>query len=381
LVLAAFLLVPICCLIALAVDVGFLCTARTELQRAADASALAAAWNMMDQSRLTGGFAAERVILDSRREAADYAGKNTSGKLSINIDLNTDNSPHGDVVFGRHLGGGHLTTLGNVRRYNAVRVRTQRSDGRNGELPLFFARVMGMDSVEVAAEATAALQDDVMGFRPSDNSGNSSLIPFTLSVDSWRDLLMGHGADEWTYDPATEEVVPGPDGVPELKFYPIAPEGSSSGDGISGNFGTLEIGLDTSNGTGDLRTQIRDGISQQDLDAYGGELVLDPVTETLPLSGDPGVSAGIKHALADVIGQPRTMPIYQDASGSGDNAVYTIVGFAGIRILDFWLDGETPAEEMDHYIILQPAYVIDDSAVNGNAGQSHFVYQPPVLVD
>ena len=41
-VLAAFLMIPLCCFVAFAVDVGYLCVVRTELQRGADSAALAA---------------------------------------------------------------------------------------------------------------------------------------------------------------------------------------------------------------------------------------------------------------------------------------------------------------------------------------------------
>jgi hypothetical protein len=45
------------------------------------------------------------------------------------------------------------------------------------------------------------------------------------------------------------------------------------------------------------------------------------------------------------------------------NAVYTIVGFAGLRVLNYWLDGQTAEEERNHYVIVQPAIVIDRSAI------------------
>ncbi len=119
--------------------------------------------------------------------------------------------------------------------------------------------------------------------------------------------------------------------------------------------------------------QIREGVSQQDLDYHGGELALDPRTGTLPLDGDTGVDANLELALRDVLGQPRTIPLYSKVTGSGDTAIFTIVGFVGIRILDFDL------HSANSFVMIQPALVVDATAIGNGGSSSYAVYQPVIL--
>ena len=57
--------------------------------------------------------------------------------------------------------------------------------------------------------------------------------------------------------------------------------------------------------------------------------------------------------------------------------MFTIVGFAGIRILDVKLTGSMSSKK----VIIQPAFVVDDAAITGpGSGSSPFVYVPVHLV-
>jgi len=56
-----------------------------------------------------------------------------------------------------------------------------------------------------------------------------------------------------------------------------------------------------------------------------------------------------------------------------------MVGFAGVRVVDFWLDGKSKGDMENFRVVLQPAIVVDDSAVAGG-GLSRSVYQPVILV-
>jgi Flp pilus assembly protein TadG len=367
LVLGAIASVLMVAFMAFAVDLGYLFVARTELQRSADAAAIASAWRLLDESRFGGDEAFAAVQTAARNAAAQYAGSNDVCNTSPRIDMNVENHPNGDVVFGRLMEGGNMSTYGNPAKHNAVRVLVRRSGERNGEVPLFFARFLGFDSSEVTAQATATFGDGVTGFRPTERTGNTTLIPFAIQVNYWEQFLVGAegtGDDVWEIDPETDSVWRGSDGIREITIYPNA-------TGSSGNFGTLEIG-NPNNGVGELSDQIANGISKADLAYQGGELGLGPC------NGDPGISGGIKHGLRDAVGKARTIALYDTVSGGGNNSVYNIVGFTGIRVMDYWLDGEKANDELDYRVVVQAAVVIDDSAVSGS-GRSYGVYQPVVL--
>ncbi len=62
-------------------------------------------------------------------------------------------------------------------------------------------------------------------------------------------------------------------------------------------------------------------------------------------------------------------------SGPGNNAKYTIVKFAGVRIVYVKLTGAMNQKK----VLIQPAYAVDKTAIAGG-GSSKYVFQPPYLV-
>ena len=58
--------------------------------------------------------------------------------------------------------------------------------------------------------------------------------------------------------------------------------------------------------------------------------------------------------------------------------MYTIVRFAGIRILNVKLTGPMSKKQ----VIIQPAVVVDDAVIGGpGPGPSDYVYSPVRLID
>jgi len=176
--------------------------------------------------------------------------------------------------------------------------------------------------------------------------------------------------DNYAYDPETGTVSAGSDGVLELNIFP----GAGTDQLPPGNFGTVDIGA-SNNSTADLARQIVHGITEADLAYIGGALVFDENGE-LTLEGDTGISAGMKDELASIIGQPRSIPLFRSVSGNGNNSEYTIVGFAGIRILAVKLTGAMKKK----YVVVQPAIVVDDSVITEAGASNSYVYAPPRLI-
>jgi len=361
---------------ALSVDIGQLYNAKAQLQQCADAAALAGAATLVDERRLreNGGTTLE-IEMAVRSTAREYVTRNHVLGEGVTVDLNVPNSIDGDILLGTlgNLSDYHeALSIANPATYNSVYVRVCRDTERNGPIALYFARIMGLYTANVRAEATATIEDDVVGYRVTPTSGNAGLMPFALHVDAWTALMAGTTptGDQYEYDPDTGEVDPGTDGVVEINFYP----GGGAGQLPPGNFGTVDIGS-SSNSTNDIRRQILEGVSAEDLAYHGGELKLG-ADGTLTLEGDPGLSAGFKDALEAIVGQPRAVPLFSEVSGNGNNAEYTIVGFAGIRIMDVKLTGSMDSK----YVIAQPAYVVDDAVITrGGASSSYLVFAPPRL--
>ena len=86
----------------------------------------------------------------------------------------------------------------------------------------------------------------------------------------------------------------------------------------------------------------------------------------------------MKDELESIKGEPRVIPIFREVHGNGNNAMYTIVGFAGVRILDVKLTGKMSGKR----VTIQPANMIMKAPVPASdaAQVSHFVYSPVWLV-
>jgi hypothetical protein len=359
------------------VDVGMMYRARNEAQGSADAAAMAAAWRLMDQDRLRGPSYVATITAAARQAAVEYAARNPIINDPPSLDLNSGNSTTGDVVVGRlddPNDANESMDFTDSSKFNAVHIFLHRDEVRNGPIDLFFASAFGHESAEVSASATAAFFDGVIGWSVSDTTGNAGLLPIALHRDAWNALLAGTltSGDKYNYNPATGAVVTGGgDGILELNLYP----GGGTGQLPPGNFGTLDIGS-PNNSTSTISRQVLYGISESDLAYHGGTLEFG-VDGTLLLNGDTGLSAELKDPLTAMIGKSRAIPIFSAVSGSGDNAMYTVVGFVGIRIMDVKLTGSMSGKKL----IIQPAYVLDDSVIIGpNTGQSSFVFKPVQIV-
>ena len=361
---------------ALSVDIGALYDAKAELQRCADAAALAGAGALIDERRLrnNGGMDLE-IDIAARYTAYEYVTRNHVLGDGPTVSLNVLNRDGGDIVLGTlsDLSNYHepLSTV-NPDDYNSVRVRVRRDRERNGPIGLFFARIMGVYTANVGAKATATFEDGVTGFKVTPNTSNADLMPFALNIDVWRAMMAGtHSTgDDFSFDPDTGEVDSGSDGLEEINFYP----GGGVTQLVPGNFGTVDIG-GSNNSTADIVRQLLEGVNADDLAHHGGELKLGD-DGTLTLDGDTGLSAGLKDALEAIIGQPRVIPLFSNVAGTGDTAQFTIVGLAGIRILDVKLTGAPDTL----YLMIQQAQVSDDAAITEpGTNSSYLVYRAPRL--
>jgi hypothetical protein len=244
-----------------------------------------------------------------------------------------------------------------------VVVLADEADGR--ALPTFFARFFGTDAFNVRCTATAAFSDGLNGVRPSYQHPVTPLLPFVFDIGKWRtDVDQKLGPDAWTFDSATGQTSPGTDQIPEITFYPTST--------TPGNWGTIDLGAG-GNSTIDLSRQIREGVNATDLAEFGGDFTLAGVS-SLAVNGDTGISGAIEADLLAIVGQPRNIPLYQTVSGSGNNAVYQIVGFAGVRVMAASLSGGSK------YVIAQPAVIVHPTVVTGGNSSSDPTIRPVRLV-
>ena len=358
------MLIGMMAMLAFAVDVGFICVTRQQLQRSADAAAMAACWKLLDDDALT-GFADPCVVeANARSEAAIFASNNSVLQQAPQLT-------HSDVEVGYLANPSDPLSqlvLGSLEPANAVTVRVRRANDVNGKVPLFFARALGIADATVVAEATAALRTGISGFRAPPRGGNLGMLPLALDEKTYCDMINGVGNDGLGWDSVNEEVCWGCDGVTEVNLFP-------QGTGSPGNRGTVDIGSNN-NSTNDISRQITGGVTPEDLEHHGGELKFD-CDGCIYLNGDTGISAGVKDELSSIIGEPRCIPIFREVTGNGNNATYQIVAFAGIRIMSVKLTGSMCKKN----VTIQPAKIVMPGTIPAEGGsQSSYIYSPVWLV-
>lgn len=380
-------------MMAVVVDFGWIFLAQNQLQNTADASALAAASQLIDEDILSGNSNQTDDVVDTRDYAEIYAGLNQAALRNIMLDRNNSNDPDGDVVVGYIDDPNDYQSpfeSASVSSYNSVKVQTRLAQTMNGPLALFFGAFTGATQIELSAQTVASIEDRILGFQIPLSGSESSppqtipILPFTIFIDAWKVQTDGDNydpdlecppqtdEDHWQYNPTTGEVnYCAGDGIPEVKIYPN--QGSvCTVPGLPGNFGTIDIGP-SNNSTSDLISQIYNGATKEDLDAIGGLLLSDDGNGTYSkwLNGDPGVSSAVKTALQDIIGEPRILPLFREAYGNGNNVYYEIVAFVGVRVMEVKLTGKMSKR----YVYVQPCQIMSPHAVvDPNAPKSGFIF-------
>ena len=151
-ILVAFVMVVLIGITALAVDIGYVATTKNELQNVADAAALAGA-NQLGAIYKTMTYEEQQAYVCDPSTivsiAQDVAGKNQAGAQSITINS-------ADVEIGQ-WDGDNLTFTQTLAQPDAVKVTARRDGAANGPITTFFARIFGINTVGVWADATAAL--------------------------------------------------------------------------------------------------------------------------------------------------------------------------------------------------------------------------------
>lgn len=369
-VMGALLLVMLFGFTAFAVDIGYITLTRAELQKTADAAALAAVIEMHDGYGAGATLTDAQVLANAQQAAEEVAAQNRGGGLAAVYLDGTRDVRLGNIQWDQATG--QWVESWGVAPYNLVEVtlRRDQAGSPNGDRPLdlFFAPIIGNAQASVVVQSKSAMKPGT-GIRkiPGVNVG---VLPITIDVESWEDFIEGNsGPDNFTYNEQTGAVTRGSDGIREISIYP-----TGKANLPPGNRGTIDFGH-AGNSTADIKRQILYGLNEDDLEELGGELDF----EALPrdFNGDTGLSAGIKAELEAIKGQPRLMPLFSQVSGPGNNAWYTIVKFVPIRIVEVQLTGKPTSKR----VMVQPATYVAPEVVGGETIiQEDTIFAPAGLI-
>ncbi len=385
--LMALLLVPILGIVAFAVDMGWIVLAKSDLQKAADAAALAGAQQLIGQRVvnpntgnyvLVNGFAQYyqpgQILQDAIatagttaavQAAQKYAGYNSAGGVS-SLTLNSS-----DVYFGTTDGSGNYTPLyrrdnglgnggGPYTSYpNTIKVILRLDNQANGPLPLFFARVFGMNTTNLTATASATIYSGSVNSFNINPNFRSRILPVAYDVNHWNNFLNTGLSPDGTLNLDSL-------GIPQLQVYPSLK--------YTGDFGLLSMDQYTNDGASTFANWIQNGVSSTDLQQEFNAHLL-PLSAHDPTKwdwiGKSGLKASDIQYIAPYVGDIYVLPLfkpvdpgvpnpltYTPAMGNGTNYYYNIVQFVGIKI--------TNVNILLNYIDVQPAPVTDPNAVFGS---------------
>ncbi len=163
---------------ALTIDIGNMCVVRTELQRAADAAALAAVSKL---GRYHSG-SSERTARD---EAQRIVQANPVDAKTVSLDLSKD-VEFGQAIWNSATAAYAFTPGGTIP--NAVRVTIRKTkDSPNGALHLFFANFFGSDTnMKVRAAAMLAPRDIAVVADLSGSMSSDSQLPhYQVNPNLW----------------------------------------------------------------------------------------------------------------------------------------------------------------------------------------------------
>jgi Flp pilus assembly protein TadG len=343
-VLVAFLMVPLIGMVAMAVDYGYLCAVQTDLQRAADAAALAGVRDIIPNEY---GYQDQAKV---RNRVREYAAANLPSMSGFTV-------ADSDIEIGRYNPATIYTKveLLNDGILDTVRVKLRRDTTLNSPVSLFFARIFGIQTANVTVTATAILQK--ASFIPP----GGDILPFALQDTSWDQI--GQYKSFVIYD--------------DTKMTDLV------GNPIPGNWGTLDIGY-TNNSVSDMNDQIMTGLRQADLDAlYADDRIASAVsfntTEAGWFQADTGLSQGLKQSITQVYGSYKLIPIYDTLTGvAGQNLEYHVVKWGLVKVINStW--GSDPTVTLQKFVIYDGRLAAQKDLGN-TSGTIDGVYTTPVLV-
>lgn len=364
-----------------------------ELQVAADAAAHAGAADLANDLLLM-----ERpenrlqLLMGCRQTARRYGELNRAHGGPVTIADNPENAESGEVIF-------HSLDLQRPKGQAIVESPTDTASIRPLNLlaPDLNALRVTLRRDNIVVSAMAVADRDVVGFRaapapPITPERPREIAPPTLPLvplalfsrlcppgqfgpecweakadGSWEHrILARRGDDRWRFDPATQTVSEGSDGIPEIEV--ILSEGASAADNAQ------PVRFTSVANPAALVRQARTGVTFEDLRERNGTLLLNTGTQPRNVLGlfrqplDAKMIASLGAQLAGLVGQPRIWMLYSEVQAEEETAENTVVvvGFVAARLMAVVSQTENVAGTERLVMTLQPTVLNVSEAVTNS---------------
>ena len=353
----AFALVAALGCTALVLDRLWLGEARMELQSNAEAAALAAVAELVDDDLLRQDSDVEKRIKAARDRAVDLARRNMVAGTPLRLD------PQDDIHFGRRIRDpqtGKFRFIQTESQPTSVQITARRTRGNGNPVALLMQNIIGRRSADVVSQVEATVDDRIIGVRPF-SAASVPAMPMAIRQSAWAgdDSAASEGeegssaeTDRYTYDPTTGRVQPGSDGILEIIVHSAA-TGTESPDADAV---LVDIGAGLRSDT--LTRQITSGWSADDMASPNGELRFDQ--GTVQLGSQAFFSGDMESALQDAIGQPRIWLTFtqQETVGHRGRGTAVISGLVAGRIM-----AARRLTDFEYEIVIQPCVLTTRTAM------------------
>lgn len=346
----AILAIGLC--LALLLDRLWLDAARSELQTAAEAAALAAAGRLADDDTINASIEPESISDAARQAAAIAAAENPVGGHSLQLDV----SPGGDVRLGK-ISRGELTGAVQMLETDyfptSVAVLARRTRAIGNPVARLFSKMTGSASESASVLVEATVNNRVLGVRPVPGGAVPAwplaileADPTGRRQDTWVDQIEnGLGPDQYLFNSATGKVEEGEDGLPEIALHFLPPGGKA--DDANVQFVDLQTGFDDDV----LKQQIQRGWTAADLAEWDGEFVT--FNNELQLPSNARLTSPVSLVWNSLIGQKRIVLLYDGLESSGSESGRVTIS----RLVSGRVMAVKQAEDGSPVVILQAAVV------------------------
>lgn len=270
--------------VALVLDRMWIDMARLEMRTGAEAAALAAACELVNDDLLRTSATSDRRVANARRRAKLVAARNLVAGRPLELNV----GPDGDVRLGRlHvLPGTSLPRfLESTSQPNTAVILARQVKQRNNPVALLLNGVSPSDTTDVLVTAEATIDNRISGLRPLPGL-TAPVWPLAILSDdptgkrndTWQAQIDNRlGRDEYRVDDLTGATQMLPDGIPEITL---------SFDAKTGN--ACWLPFRSAQPDRDLPRMISSGVSEQDLSTCGGTLIAGPLLVLDGMRQGPG---------------------------------------------------------------------------------------------
>lgn len=343
--------------LAMILDRIWLETAQLELTTAAETTALAAARQLAQDDLLIPNTPEQQ-----RLDAAITAAELTASLNRVAGQLPSFSPASNDILFGRYSQiepGQPISYLTDVDNPNCVRVTLHRSRNRSNPVALFIGQLTGIPFGNVVRQADAAVHNNIEGIRPV-HGGMAPILPLAIwkvdssgnRSDTWDVQIENRkGPDNYRYDSNSHQPMSGSDGIPEITVRSLAKGGVPE----LCNMQIVDLGSRFDDQT--MKRQFQSGISEDDLNSFGG--ILNPMPG-ISLTASPNLLVAERDILDALLGEPRIVLLFTTAipAGSSGDVQITCVNFVAIRVMS--LQDQSDGSCL---MVLQPTVIATRSAL------------------